>query len=226
MDGLSVRAVHLPRSILESTSTTILSSTLIPAWVPSGSLPDPRRGTRRRSSQGRRWRRSIEGVIAGRESCEQSEQVVRQPDRGRRKWTGKAAARDAVYANRRRIRGARGRALQRHRSERLERRNAHLYETGGMRRTAPPRTRERLETALHAHRWLQSRTLDADPRRRRHATLPEARLAALMALVIAPWADAVDRWRAPQVLSADPSPGFTPHHRFARLLVCVSEGAL
>ena len=37
--------------------------------------------------------------------------------------------------NRRRIRGARGLALQRRRSERLERPNAHLYETGGMRRT-------------------------------------------------------------------------------------------
>ena len=45
------------------------------------------------------------------------------------------AARDAVYANRRRIRGARGRALLRQRSERLERPNAHLYETGGLRRT-------------------------------------------------------------------------------------------
>ena len=47
----------------------------------------------------------------------------------------KAAARDAVDANSRRIRGARGHALQRRRSERLERPNAHLYETGGMRRT-------------------------------------------------------------------------------------------
>ena len=46
-----------------------------------------------------------------------------------------ATATDAVYANRRRIRRARGRALQRQRSERLERPNAHLYETGGMRRT-------------------------------------------------------------------------------------------
>ena len=59
---------------------------------------------------------------------------VSEPDRGRRNWTGKAAARAAVYANRRRIRGARGRRLLRQRSERLERPNAHLYETGGMRR--------------------------------------------------------------------------------------------
>ena len=57
-----------------------------------------------------------------------------EPDRGRRKWNGKTAARDAVYANRRRIRGARGQQLLRQRGERLERPNAHLYETGGMRR--------------------------------------------------------------------------------------------
>ena len=60
---------------------------------------------------------------------------IAEPDRGPRDWRGKAAARDAVYANRRRIRGVRGRGLQRGRSERLERPNAHLYETGGMRRT-------------------------------------------------------------------------------------------
>lgn len=39
-----------------------------------------------------------------------------------------------MYANRRRIRGARGKRLLRQRGERLERPNAHLYETGGMRR--------------------------------------------------------------------------------------------
>ena len=59
---------------------------------------------------------------------------VSEPDRGRRKWKGKAAARDAVYANRRRIRGTRGQRLLRQRGERLERPNAHLYETGRMRR--------------------------------------------------------------------------------------------
>ena len=57
-----------------------------------------------------------------------------EPDRGRRKWTGKAAAKKAVYANRRRIRGTRGTRLLRQRGELLERPNAHLYETGGMRR--------------------------------------------------------------------------------------------
>ena len=59
---------------------------------------------------------------------------VSEPDRGRRKWQGKAAARQAVYANRRRIRGARGQRLLRQRGELLERPNAHLYETGRLRR--------------------------------------------------------------------------------------------
>jgi len=59
---------------------------------------------------------------------------VSEPDRGRRRWKGKPLARAAVYGNRRRIRGARGKRLLRQRGERLERPNAHLYETGGMRR--------------------------------------------------------------------------------------------
>jgi transposase len=57
-----------------------------------------------------------------------------EPERGRRNWRGKTTARDAVYRNRRRIRGERGRRLLRQRGERLERPFAHLYETGGMRR--------------------------------------------------------------------------------------------
>ena len=59
---------------------------------------------------------------------------VSEPDRGRRHWKGTAAARKAVYAKRRRIRGARGQRLLRQRGELLERPNAHLYETGRLRR--------------------------------------------------------------------------------------------
>ena len=59
---------------------------------------------------------------------------IAEPDRGRRKWKGKKEAQAAVYANRRRIRGERGKRLQRLRSERVERSFAHLYETGRMRR--------------------------------------------------------------------------------------------
>lgn len=59
---------------------------------------------------------------------------ISEPDRGRRNWQKNPTARDAVYRNRRRIRGPRGRRLLRLRGERLERPFAHLYETGGMRR--------------------------------------------------------------------------------------------
>ena len=59
---------------------------------------------------------------------------ISEPDRGRRNWKKSPEARDAVYRNRRRIRGARGLRLLRFRGERLERPFAHLYETGGMRR--------------------------------------------------------------------------------------------
>lgn len=60
---------------------------------------------------------------------------VAEPDRGRRNWSETPAAQAPVYANRRRIRGARGRRLMRRRGETVERSFAHLYETGGMRRT-------------------------------------------------------------------------------------------
>jgi transposase len=59
---------------------------------------------------------------------------ISEPDRGRRNWRDNPEARDAVYRNRRRIRGERGKRLLRQRGERLERPFAHLYETGRMRR--------------------------------------------------------------------------------------------
>jgi transposase len=55
--------------------------------------------------------------------------------KGRRRWKDKAAEQQAVYANRRRIRGERGKRLLRKRGELLERPFAHCYETGGLRRT-------------------------------------------------------------------------------------------
>lgn len=60
---------------------------------------------------------------------------ISEPDRGGQSWIDQAEARDAVYANRRRIRGERGKGLLRCRGERVERSFAHTYDTGGMRRT-------------------------------------------------------------------------------------------
>lgn len=59
---------------------------------------------------------------------------IAEPKRGRRNWIGKQAERDAVYANRRRVQGERGKSLLRRRGLMLERPFAHCYETGGMRR--------------------------------------------------------------------------------------------
>jgi transposase len=60
---------------------------------------------------------------------------ISEPDRPPQGWVGQRAERDAVYGNRRRIQGERGKRLLRKRGELLERPNAHLYDTGGMRRT-------------------------------------------------------------------------------------------
>jgi transposase len=58
-----------------------------------------------------------------------------EPDRGRRDWSEAPKAQGPVYRNRRRIRGPRGRRLMRRRGEFIERSFAHVYDTGGMRRT-------------------------------------------------------------------------------------------
>ena len=60
---------------------------------------------------------------------------ISEPDRGRRNWKGKASEKAATYENRRRMKRAKGRRLQRRRGELIERSFAHSYETGGLRRT-------------------------------------------------------------------------------------------
>jgi transposase len=61
---------------------------------------------------------------------------IAEPDRGRRHWTtAPEEAQRAVYGNRRRVRGVRGKRLLRRRGEYVERSFAHVYDTGGMRRT-------------------------------------------------------------------------------------------
>jgi len=59
---------------------------------------------------------------------------IPEPDRGRRNWQDKRVEQQRVYANRRRVRGARSKRLQKLRCELIERSFAHMYETGGMRR--------------------------------------------------------------------------------------------
>jgi hypothetical protein len=57
---------------------------------------------------------------------------IAEPERGARNWEGKKPEQEAVYANRRRIRGERGKRLQRQRGEKIERNFAHQFDTGGM----------------------------------------------------------------------------------------------
>src|SRR5713226_6734499 len=59
---------------------------------------------------------------------------IAEPERGRRKWVGKRVEQAAVYGNRQRIGGHRGKQLLRRRGELVERTFAHAYETGALRR--------------------------------------------------------------------------------------------
>src|SRR5882762_4966982 len=77
------------------------------------------------------------GYHSGAGLAQMSESVrtyVSVPQQPRRNWEGKAEQQAAVYANRRRVEGERGKSLLRRRGELLERPFAHQYETGGMRR--------------------------------------------------------------------------------------------
>jgi hypothetical protein len=57
---------------------------------------------------------------------------IAEPDRGTRNWIGRQLEKQAVYGNRRRIQGNRGKRLQRQRGERIERNFAHQFDTGGL----------------------------------------------------------------------------------------------
>jgi hypothetical protein len=94
---------------------------------------------------------------------------ISEPDRGRRNWKKNPEARDAVYRNRRRIRGPRGLRLLRLRGERLERPFAHLYQNRWHAPRVPPRAHKHSQASAHPRRWLQSRTPHAAADRRWHA---------------------------------------------------------
>jgi transposase len=97
--------------------------------------------TEKRASKPKRVEEVVadKGYHSNQVLCDLQEMGIRsyasEPDRGRRNWKGKEEEREAVYANRRRIKGDRGKRLLRQRGERVERSFAHCYDTGGMRRT-------------------------------------------------------------------------------------------
>ena len=72
-------------------------------------------------------------VLTGLEEA-QVRSYIPEPKRGRRRWKGKKAERDAVYRNRKRTKRRKSKKLQKLRSEYTERPFAHMLDTGGMRR--------------------------------------------------------------------------------------------
>jgi len=60
--------------------------------------------------------------------------IPEKKQQGRRHWKDKREQQQAVYENRRRVRGKYGRSLLRRRGELIERSFAHCYQTGGLRR--------------------------------------------------------------------------------------------
>ena len=59
---------------------------------------------------------------------------IAEPQRGPRNWKGRPDEQAAVYANRRRIQGNRGKRLLARRGERIERNFAHQFDTGALHR--------------------------------------------------------------------------------------------
>jgi transposase len=130
---------------------------------------------------------------------------ISAPDRGRRNWTKNPAARDAVYRNRRRIRGARGQRLLRLRGERLERPFAHLYETGGMRRVyLRGHTNIRKRVLIHAGGFnlglLMRQLIGVGTPRGLQGRLT-AVLAGLLTLIRPPWESITRHWSPVQLFS-------------------------
>jgi transposase len=150
---------------------------------------------------------------------------IAEPHRGRRNWKKKPAAKAAVYANRRRIHGARGLALLRRRSERLERPNAHLYETGGMRRTHL-RGHTNILKRLFVH--VGGFNLELFMRTRFGIGTPRSLQgrAVLVTLAVALWMHIVDLWYDRRTSSNDHVSTFMPRHRFELLPVSPSAGVL
>jgi transposase len=140
---------------------------------------------------------------------------ISEPDRGRQHWKGQHAERDAVYANRRRIRGERGQQLMRLRGELLERPNAHLYETGGMRRIhlrGHGNILKRLlvhVAAANLGLWMRTLTGIGTPRGL------QGRRAAAWAFCFTLWVVLHDRVRAIRCRGLDLRLFAIPTHRFA-----------
>jgi transposase len=146
---------------------------------------------------------------------------VAEPNRGRRAWSKEPTAQAPVYANRRRIRGARGRRLMCQRGERIERSFAHLYDTGGMRRThLRGHTNILKRLLIHAGGFnlgLVMRHLIGSGTPRGLQDRPATVMATLLMLLGAPrrWLIAISAWHS--LIGGGALVSVTDHHRWQLL---------
>jgi hypothetical protein len=94
----------------------------------SGSFPGPKQPLTVNVFYRKEIGSSEEFVVSGGLSPEKKQA-------GQRHWEGKTEEQQAVYQNRRRVRGGYGKSLLRRRGELVERSFSHCYLTGGMKRT-------------------------------------------------------------------------------------------
>lgn len=144
---------------------------------------------------------------------------IAEPDRGRRDWSETADAQAPVYGNRRRIRGPRGRQLMRRRGETVERSFAHVYDTGGMRRThlrghANILKRLLIQTGAFNLALLMRHLIGVGTPRGL-----QGRRAALIAALIALWALVTERTTSTDAPPSDPPRSLTLRHRYELLPV-------
>jgi transposase len=138
---------------------------------------------------------------------------IAEPDRGRRDWSRTPEAQAPVYGNRRRVRGPRGRRLMRQRGERIERSFAHVYDTGGMRRTHL-RGHTNILKRLLIH--VGGFNLGLVMRQLIGVGTPrglQGRLAATIAALVALWSLVNAHGTFAGALPSDPPRSFTPRHR-------------
>jgi transposase len=144
---------------------------------------------------------------------------IAEPDRGQRDWSEEPEAQAPVYGNRRRIRGRRGRRLMRRRGETIERSFAHVYDTGGMRRThLRGHTNILKRLLIHAGGF----NLGLVMRHLIGVGTPrglQGRLAAAMAIVVALWTLVEDMQIAIGTQPVDARHGFTPSRHLELLPV-------
>jgi len=118
--------------------TTTVTETVIEAGVAVAELIDvkPAEGPSEVHPEGLQEVVADKGYHSNEVLVELAELEVRsyiaEPDRGIRNWNGRSIEKQAVYGNRRRIQGNRGKRLQRQRGERIERNFAHQFDTGGL----------------------------------------------------------------------------------------------